>query len=343
MGSAIPSAREPHSSFVIRHSSFVIPLHPPLHHGKLPLLVPPSSTDFFIIAGPTAVGKSDLAVAVAERCGGEIVGADAFQIYRGLDLLTAKPSSELRARVPHHLVGEIPLTQSFDVAQYLALAREHITAVRARQQIPIVVGGTGMYLRALMRGLADLPGADATIRAGLETRPLTDLQRQLAELDPEGARHIDLQNPRRVIRALEVCLLTGRPFSSFREQWSAETPPRCGVVLTLERELLHARIERRTAAMFDTGVLEEVAQCGKLGPTAGQVLGLREIQAHLHGEISRAQCIAAVSQATRQYAKRQMTWFRREPALEMIDISSVAAEELLNRLATQARAMIKRP
>ncbi|EDY20414.1 tRNA delta(2)-isopentenylpyrophosphate transferase [Chthoniobacter flavus Ellin428] len=305
--------------------------------------MPPSPTDSVIIAGPTAVGKSDLAVAVAERCGGEIVGADAFQIYRDLDLLTAKPSPELRARIPHHLVGEIPLTQSFDVSQYLALARESIAAIRARQKIPIVVGGTGMYLRALMRGLADLPGADATIRAELETRPLADLQRQFAELDPDGVKHIDLENPRRVIRALEVCLLTGRPFSSFREQWSAETSALGGVVLTLDRELLHARIERRTAAMFDAGVLDEVASCDELGPTAGQVLGLREIQAHLRGEISRAQCIAAIAQATRQYAKRQMTWFRREPALEMIDISSVAAEELADRLATQATAMIKTP
>jgi tRNA dimethylallyltransferase len=305
--------------------------------------VPPSPTDFFIIAGPTAVGKSDFAVAVAERCGGEIVGADAFQIYRGLDLLTAKPSPELRARVPHHLVGEIPLTQSFDVAQYLALARERIAEIRGRRRVPVVVGGTGMYLRALMRGLADLPGADPAIRAELERRPLADLQRQLAELDPEGARHIDLQNPRRVIRALEVCLLTGRPFSSFREQWSAETSPRWGAVLTLDRELLHTRLEHRTVSMFEAGVIDEVAQCGELGPTASQVLGLREIRAHLRGEIDRAECLTAIVQATRQYAKRQMTWFRREPALEMIDISSAAAEELVNRVAVQATAMIRRP
>ncbi|MEI9894431.1 MAG: tRNA (adenosine(37)-N6)-dimethylallyltransferase MiaA [Chthoniobacter sp.] len=304
--------------------------------------MPPTPPHFFIIAGPTAVGKSDIAVAVAERCGGEIIGADAFQVYHSLDILTAKPSAELRARVPHHLIGEIPLTQSFDVAQYLTLARERITQVHARRRIPIVVGGTGLYLRALMRGLADLPGADAWLRASLEARPLTDLQRQLSELDPEGARQIDLQNPRRVVRALEVCLLTGRPFSSYREQWSAASLPSCGVVLTFDRDILLARIGRRTAAMFDAGVVEEVAQCGELGPTVGQVLGLREIRAHIRGEISRAQCHAALVQSTRQYAKRQMTWFRREPALQMIDIASLPAEELIDRLAAQA-ATIKAP
>ena len=298
--------------------------------------MPPDTHHFFIIAGPTAVGKSDIAVAVAERCGGEIIGADAFQIYLGLDILTAKPSPELRARVPHHLVGEIPLTQSFDVAQYLVLARQSIAEILARGHVPIIVGGTGMYLRALLRGLADLPGADAPLRAELEARPLAELQRQLAELDPEGATRIDLENPRRVIRALEVCLLTGRPFSSFREQWSADSPSSRGVVLTLDRATLHARIERRTAAMFDAGVVEEVAQCGELGPTAGQVLGLREVRAHVRGEMTRAECIAAVAQVTRQYAKRQMTWFRREQALEMIDISSLPTGDLINRLAAQA-------
>lgn len=303
----------------------------------------PALPHCFIIAGPTAVGKSDIAVAVAERCGGEIIGADAFQIYRGLDILTAKPSRELRARVPHHLIGEIPLPRPFDVAQYLTLARGRIAGIHSRNHIPIIVGGTGMYLRAVMRGLAELPGADAELRAKLEARPLADLQRQLSELDPESANHIDLKNPRRVIRALEVCLLTGRPFSSFREQWSAASFPRnCGVVITLARDTLNARIARRTAAMFDAGVSEEVAQCGELGPTASQVLGLREVHALLRGEMSRAECIIALAQATRQYAKRQMTWFRREPALEMTDISNASSDELIDRLTAQA-AKIKAP
>jgi tRNA dimethylallyltransferase len=296
----------------------------------------PISTPLFIIAGPTAVGKSAFAVAVAERCGGEIVGADAFQVYRGLDLLTAKPSADLRARVPHHLIGEIPLTQSFDVAQYLERARTQIAEIHARGHRPIVVGGTGLYLRALSHGLADLPGANAELRAQLETQPLADLQRQLAELDPVGARQIDLQNPRRVIRAVEVCRLTGRPFSSFREEWDRPAPHVHGAVLTMDRAALHERIERRTKMMFAEGVVEEVRSCGTVGATAGQTLGLREIRALMAGEMNEEACIAAIQQSTRQYAKRQMTWFRREAGLETTEVTPGEDPQLIDALVEKA-------
>lgn len=301
--------------------------------------VSPVTTPFFIIAGPTGVGKSAIASAVAERCGGEIVGADAFQVYRGLDLLTAQPSPAERARVPHHLVGEIPLTQSFDVAQYLRAAGERLAEIHARGRAPIVVGGTGLYLRVLTRGLADLPGADAALRARLASQPLADLQRQLATLDPDAAAQLDLQNPRRVIRALEVCLATGRPFSSFREQWSRPFTGVRGVVLTRERSALLARIDQRTEAMFAAGVVDEVRAAGEVGPTASQTLGLREIRAHLAGRLSRADCIAAIHLATRQYAKRQMTWFRRETVLTNIDLGAAADS---GEIATTIAASIAR-
>lgn len=283
----------------------------------------PITSPIFIIAGPTAVGKSDLAVAIAERCAGEIVGADAFQIYRGLDTLTAKPPPDLRARVPHHLIDEIPLTQSFDVAHYLDRARQQIAEIQARGKPPIVVGGTGLYLRALTHGLADLPAADPALRAELERQPLSELQRQLTEMDPLGATQIDLKNPRRLIRALEVCKLTGRPFSSFREQWSTPTPHLRGIVLSLDRVALHDRINRRTETMFARGVVEEVREIGDIGPTASQTIGLREIQCLIAGGMSRSDCIAAIQQATRQYAKRQMTWFRRESSLTALDVSDI--------------------
>lgn len=292
----------------------------------------------FIIAGPTAVGKSALAAIVAERCGGEIVSADAFQVYRGLDILTAKPAPELRARVPHHLIGEIPLQQSFDVAQFLSLARERITAIRHRGRIPIIVGGTGLYLRALTHGLADLPGSDAALRAEFESQPLDELCRQLVELDPVGFTQIDRQNRRRVIRALEVCRLTGRPFSSFREQWNQSATEASGVLLTRVREELNERIDRRAETMFAEGVVEEVRAAGEPGPTSGQTLGWREIRALLNGEMTRAACIAAIQQATRRYAKRQMTWFRREPHLQTVDISAHSnLAELAEHLAQRAR------
>jgi tRNA dimethylallyltransferase len=283
-----------------------------------------SAANCFILAGPTAVGKSELAAAVAECCGGEIVGADAFQIYAGLDVLTAKPGPEMRARVPHHLVGEIPLTQRFDTAQFAALAQRRIAEVRARGRLPILCGGTGLYVRALTHGLAELPGADPALRAELEARPLEDLQRELARLDPVSAAQIDLRNPRRVVRALEICRLTGQPFSSFRKQWQAPPENVRGVLLVRDRDELRRRIAERTEAMFAAGVEDEVRAAGEVGPTAAQAIGLREIRALLAGEMTRAGCVAAITLATRQYAKRQLTWFRREKTLAAIDLGETA-------------------
>ena len=293
----------------------------------------------FLILGPTAVGKSDFAAAVAGRCDGEVVSADAFQVYGGLDILTAKPSAELRARVPHHLVGEVPLSQRWDVAQWLNAARLRIAEIHARGRVAIVAGGTGLYIRALTRGLADLPPASAGLRAELGAQPLADIQRRLAELDPEGARAIDLQNPRRVIRALEVCLLTQRPFSSFREQWETMPDGWRGIVLTRDRDELYARIDRRTEEMCDAGVIEEVRDAGEVGPGASQTLGLREIRALLAGEMTRAECVAAIQQATRRYAKRQLTWFRRETAFRNVNLSPIAdTAALADEIAREARA-----
>ena len=301
-------------------------------------MVNPDPNRFFIIAGLTAVGKSELAVAVAERCGGEIVSADAFQVYTGLDLLTAKPSPALRAGAPHHLIGEIPLTQPFDVAQFLARAGSRIDEIRERGRIPIVVGGTGLYVRALTHGLADLPSADAALREQLETQTTADLCAQLAVRDPAAYAQIDRQNRRRVVRALEVCLLTGRPFSSFREQWQA-TPEARGVVLQRDRSELHERINQRTLEMFAGGVVEEVRAAGAVGPTASQTLGWREIQALIAGTFRREDCIAAIQQATRQYAKRQMTWFRREPHLDAVELTGASApDSLIETLAERAKA-----
>ncbi len=272
----------------------------------------------FFLLGPTAVGKSDLAVALAERVGGEIVGADAFQVYEGLDVLSAKPSLELRRRVPHHLVGEIPLTQSFDVAQYRARALPCLAAILARGRVPIVCGGTGLYIRALTHGLADLPPADPALRAELEREPLSALVTRLRSLDPDA--HVDEKNPRRVIRALEVCLRTGRPFSAQRAEWGQE-PILHGAILVRPRESMLERIAARTLAMFVAGVAEEVAAVGTVGPTAEQMLGLREIRALLAGECTREQAAEAITTATRRYAKRQLTWFRRERAYAWLDLA----------------------
>jgi tRNA dimethylallyltransferase len=299
----------------------------------------PGNLEFYIIAGPTAVGKSEIAVAFAERCGGEIVGADAFQIYQGLDRLAAKPSAELCARVPHHLIDEVPLSQAFDVAQYLALATQRIAEIRARGRLPVIAGGTGLYLRALTCGLADLPPADAALRTELAGKPLVELQRQYSALDPEGFAQIDLRNPRRLIRAIEVCLLTRQPFSSFREQWREPTAIYRGIACERPRAELHTRINERTELMFRDGVEDEVSRCGPIGPTASQMLGLDQIQKLLRGELSRKDCIATIQQATRHYAKRQVTWLRRETRLTPIDLSSAGdADRLIENLAGEIQA-----
>jgi len=293
----------------------------------------------FFLAGPTAVGKTDVAISVAEACNGEIVGADAFQVYQGLEILTAKPSSEALARVPHHLVGTVPLSESFNVARYREAALSAIADIQGRGRLPIVVGGTGLYLRALIRGLSDVPPASPELRAELVATPMSELLARLESLDPQVAAVIDIKNPRRVLRALEVCLITGKPFSSFRKEWESE-PIFHGVLLERSREELYERIERRTRAMFKQGVVEEVRAAlahGEVSSTAQQVIGWREITALLHDELSQAEAIASIQQTTRRYAKRQMTWFRREPLLipvpVMLDLSPI-----LERAAALYRA-----
>lgn len=279
----------------------------------------------FFIAGPTAVGKTDIALAVAEACQGEIVGADAFQVYRGLDLLTAKPSAEELARVPHHLVGCVALGETFNVARYLETALPILAEIQSRGKMPIITGGTGLYLRALTRGLAEIPPFDPELRATLSATPLPALLARLDTLDPVAAAAIDRHNPRRVVRALEVCLLTGKPFSGFRQEWEGIPLPFHGILLERDRAELYERIDRRTAAMFAQGVVEEVRaaiKAGGVSPTAEQVIGWREIGALLRDELDEAGCIAAIAQATRRYAKRQLTWFRREPMLTPVSLSA---------------------
>lgn len=297
------------------------------------------SPPFFVIAGPTASGKSELAVRLAEACGGEIVGADAFQVYEGLDILTAKPAPDLRRRVPHHLIGEVPLKERFDVAQFAAAAQQRMEEIRRRGAWPIVCGGTGLYVRALIRGLAALPSADPELRMRLEVLPSEELGRQLAERDPVAAAQIDMKNRRRVIRALEVCLLTGRPFSSFRTEWAGAVRARQGIILTWDRAELHRRIAERTRRMFEQGIEDEVRAVSQIGPTAAQAIGFREIQELIGGRMTRDACLQTIEQATRQYAKRQMTWFRRETALEALELSpSTNPDSLVAKLSARVAA-----
>src|SRR6478672_6151989 len=288
-------------------------------------------TRAFFIVGPTAVGKSELGAEVARRLGAEVVSADAFQIYRGLDVLTAKPDAATLARASHHLIGSVPLAEEMNVEKY----RDAAEAIMASEKRMIVVGGTGLYIKALTHGLATLPAANQQLREKLERATTEELFRSLRALDPTAAETIDHYNRRRVIRAVEVCLLTGRPFSANRTEWK-ETTAANGLFVYRDREELYSRIDRRVEEMFAAGVVEEVRAAVDIGPTATQTLGLREIRALIAGEISQADCVAKIQQATRRYAKRQLTWFRGQTNFPSLNLSAHRPDEAVELISQHA-------
>ena len=274
----------------------------------------------YFLCGPTASGKSALALELATQLDGEIVNADAFQLYRGLELVSAAPTAAEFAQVPHHLYGVLSPTDSADAGSYLRLAQPVIAEIQARGKTPIVTGGSGLYLKFLTHGPAPLPQGDPALRAAMDARPLADLVAELQSLDPAEAARTALQNRRFVSRALEICLLTGVQASALRDQWEAKTrersPNLCGCVIHRPRAVLHARIADRTRAMLAGGAMEEVAALTNVSANCEKAIGFRELRALLAGEIDRPTCEALINAATRQYAKRQESWFRRETWLQ---------------------------
>jgi tRNA dimethylallyltransferase len=299
----------------------------------------------FFIVGPTATGKSELAASVAREMCAEIVSSDAFQIYRGLDLLTAKPDASTLAQVPHHLIGTMPLYEEMNAEKYRRAASRAIDEIHSRGKLAIVVGGSGLYIKALTHGLAPLPESDPKLRERLNVMSLDKLHAQLAKLDPEAARKIDRKNRRRLVRALEICLLTWKPASTVVAEGAdhgrpGSTIPATGVFVFRDREELYARINQRVEAMFENGVIEEVRAAGEVSSTASQMIGFREIRQLLDGEMSIAQCVAAIQQGTRRYAKRQLTWFRRQTNFSPLNLSLLThneAETLLRMLSERRR------
>jgi tRNA dimethylallyltransferase len=281
--------------------------------------------DPIYICGATASGKSALAIEIAREHDGEIVNADAFQLYRGLEILTAAPDAAQLTAAPHHLYGVLDPGESIDAGKYLRLARPVIEEIQSRGKTPVVTGGSGLYLKFLTHGPAPLPRGDDAMRAEMDARPLEDLVAQLRELDPVEAERTALQNRRYVSRALEICLVTGERASELRDQWAtrtAEVEARLrGIWIVRPRTDLHARIAMRTKAMLDGGAIDEVAALTSPGPNCQKIIGFREIQRHLAGETTRAECEESINAATRQYAKRQETWFRREKWLQVRDLA----------------------
>lgn len=289
------------------------------------------TTTFFVV-GPTASGKSALAISLAEEIGGEIVNADAFQLYAGMQLLTAKPSPEELDRVPHHLYSVLPTTETCDAQRFHSLALPVLVDIVQRGKVPIVVGGSGLYIKALTHGLSPLPAGSPAVRE--QFKGLTDGEKivWLLQQDPEAATTVNLRNPRYVERALEICLLTGRPQSGLRRSFAQKEPEVNGVILDWDRERLYERINQRTLEMFKAGLVDEVAGLGPLSPTAEKAIGIREVREHLEGRAPLEQAISAIQQATRNYAKRQVTWFRRERCFQTICLDSLPTARYVPRL-----------
>jgi tRNA dimethylallyltransferase len=290
----------------------------------------------FFIVGPTATGKSELAADVAREISAEIVSADAFQIYQGLDLLTAKPDDATLAKAPHHLIGTIPLRDEMNAEKYQRAASRVIDEINSRCKVAIIVGGSGLYIKALTHGLAPLPKCDPELREKLNAMSSDDLRAQLVELDPQTARKVDLKNRRRIVRALEICLVTGKSASAQRQQWSGDAgnvrtggiqSAATGVFLFRDRQELYERINQRVEMMFQHGAIEEVRTAGTTSATASQMIGLREIRELLAGKKSLRQCITEIQQATRRYAKRQLTWFRRQTNFLPLNLSFLTHNE----------------
>lgn len=279
------------------------------------------------IVGATATGKSELAMALAEALPGEIVNADALQVYRGFDIGTAKPGPEERARVPHHLIDILDPHERYSAGEFARRARAAAAGIRERGNVPIVVGGSGLYLRALFEGISPIPPGDpaargeirSELRTALEEKGLPALAAELARLDPETAARLGAGDTQRVLRALEVARVSGRPLSS----WIAEQPfgtqrvDALRIGLTVPRSVLYDRIAGRVARMVEQGWVEEVARLLDRGLDPGlpafQAIGYRQLVRHLKGEWSLEQAIGETVKATRRFAKRQETWFRREP------------------------------
>jgi tRNA dimethylallyltransferase len=282
-------------------------------------------TRVLVIAGPTAVGKSALAIELAERLEAEIVSADSVQVYRGMDIGSAKPSPAERSRVPHHLIDVVDPDESFSAGRYLKLAAAAITSIAARGKRPLVVGGSGLYLRALLSGLVEGAESDSKVRARiadqLRRAGLEAVRRRLVEVDPEAACRIHPTDAYRIMRALEFYELTGRPLSEVqaRHGWKGGRFDPIWIGVTEERALLYKRIEVRCEEMVKQGLLEEVRRLVAMGYSLNlrplRSLGYKHMGEVLRGERTLPEAIEEMKRATRRYAKRQLTWFRAIPAV----------------------------
>jgi tRNA dimethylallyltransferase len=297
------------------------------------------SSSLLVILGATASGKSAVAMEMARETGAEILSVDSMQVYRGMDLGTAKPTAAERAAVRHHLIDVVDPNEPFTVARFVELADATIAQAAATGRPLIATGGTPLYYKALFEGLFDGPPADVAIRERLRAMSLDDLHARLTTVDPVAATRIHRNDDRRAIRALEVYELTGRSISSFQTDWSSPDQRHAAVWvgLTWEREALNRRINARVKQMIEAGWVDEtrelLRQYGELSPTAAEATGYAELIAHLQGKLSLDDAVEQIKIATRQLAKRQLKWIRRFPNVTWID-----GDQAMDALVAQVKA-----
>ncbi|HSZ56138.1 MAG TPA: tRNA (adenosine(37)-N6)-dimethylallyltransferase MiaA [Tepidisphaeraceae bacterium] len=297
-----------------------------------------------VILGPTASGKSALALDIARRIGGEILSVDSMQVYRGMDIGTAKPSALEQSEVRHHLIDVVDPNESFTVARFVELAETAIGGAAARSAPLVVTGGTPLYYKALFEGLFDGPPGDLEIRRRLRLLPNEELMRRLTLVDPAAIGRIHVNDSKRLVRALEVHELTGKPISSFQTEWANGKLRHDAVWIGLswERELLNRRVNARVKAMLAAGWLEEtrglLERYGSLSPTAQEATGYHELIEHLQGRVSLDDASERIKIATRQLARRQMKWFRR-----WMQVNWIAGDRAVGGLADEVFEIWRRP
>ena len=306
--------------------------------------MPPKPNTLIAVVGPTASGKTALAIALAKELGGEIVSADSMQIYRGMDIATAKPTPEEMAEVPHHLIGFWPPEKPFSVAQYAVLAREKIDDILRRGRVPVLCGGTGLYIKAIVDHIQyeEETGEDAALRERLRRQAQDEgnlaVWRQLQAMDPQTAERIHPNNLGRVIRAIEVMQVSGRSIRE-QEERSRQAPcPYHVIQIGLRyrnRENLYERIGRRVDAMAETGLLEEARAVRQQGltATAAQAIGYKELYDWMDGTLPLEQALENLKRSTRRYAKRQLTWFGADARIRWIEPDALQAGETVTEQA----------
>jgi len=300
-----------------------------------------------LITGPTGVGKSEVGICLAEMLGGEIVSFDSMQIYRGMDIGTAKPSPEERRRVPHHLIDIVDVWESYSLGRFVADAEAAIADIRARGKQPVLVGGTALYIKGFIKGIFQGPSADWELREELKLRAeregVRSLHEELKSVDARAAARIHPNDLRRIVRALEVYYKSGVPISEMQRQFEAGGSRHdvSGFVLVREKEDLEERISRRVDRMFERGLIEEVRRLLSnprgMSHAARQALGYKEVIEHLEGRLPLADTRWTIKRNTRRFAKKQMTWFRSFKEFEWIRVGKEepareVAERILSKL-----------